>query len=141
MTPATIGVASLVAIFGAALFGILAARALPDHHLSDQTRAAVSVSVAVVGTLSALVIGLMISTASNSFSTRPNEVTAISVDLIRMDRLMQRYGPEADDARAKLRVYVTAKVQELFPRGRHSHHRPAKRPRQCSRHCKTQFYR
>ena len=32
-----------------------------------------------------------------------------------MDRLMQRYGPEADDARAKLRAYVTAKAQELFP--------------------------
>ena len=115
MSPVIIGFASFVAIFGAALFGIFAARALPEHHLSDQTRAAVSVSVAVVGTLSALVIGLMISTASSSFSARSHEVTAISVDLIRMDRLMQRYGPEADDARAKLRAYVTAKAQELFP--------------------------
>ncbi len=115
MTPGIIGLASFIVIFGAALFSIFAARALPKHHLSDQTRTAVSVSVAVVGTLAALVIGLMISTASNSFSARSREVTAISVDLIRMDRLMQRYGPEADDARAKLRAYVTAKAQELFP--------------------------
>ena len=115
MTPVIIGVASLVVIFGAALLGIFAARALPKNHLGDQTRAAVSVSVAVVGTLSALVLGLMISTASSSFSARSNEVTTISVDLIRMDRMMQRYGPQADDARAKLRAYVTAKAQELFP--------------------------
>ena len=115
MSPVIIGFVSLVVIFGAALFGIFAARALPQHHLSDQTRAAVSVSVAVVGTLAALVIGLMISTASSSFSARSNEVTTISVDLIRMDRMMRRYGPEADDARAKLRAYVTAKAQELFP--------------------------
>ncbi len=115
MTPVIIGFASLVVIFGAALLGIFPARALPKHHLSDQTRTAVSVSVAVVGTLSALVIGLMISTASSSFSARSHEVTTISVDLIRMDRLMQRYGPEADGARAKLRAYVTAKAEELFP--------------------------
>ena len=115
MSPFIVGFASLVAIFGAALLGIFAARALPEHHLTDQTRAAVSVSAAVVGTLSALVIGLMISTASSSFSARSNEVTTISVDLIRMDRMMQRYGAEADDARAELRAYVTAKAQELFP--------------------------
>ena len=29
--------------------------------------------------------------------------------------MMQRYGPEADDVRAKLRTYAKAKMQELFP--------------------------
>ena len=29
--------------------------------------------------------------------------------------MMQRYGPEADDVRAKLRTYATAKMQDLFP--------------------------
>ena len=115
MTPVIIGFASLVVIFGAALLGIFAARVLPKHHLGDQTCGAVSVSAAVVGTLSALVLGLMISTASSSFSARSHEVTMISVDLIRMDRLIQRYGSEADDARAKLRAYVMAKAEELFP--------------------------
>ena len=59
--------------------------------------------------LSALVLGLMISTASSTFSTRSSEVTAISVDLIRINRILQRYGPEADDVRAKLRAYAAAK--------------------------------
>ena len=66
MSPVIIGLVSLVAIFGAALLGILAARALPDHHLGDQTRAAVSVS-GRCRQLSVLVLGLMISTASSSF--------------------------------------------------------------------------
>jgi hypothetical protein len=115
MTFSVVGLTSFVVIFGGSLLGLAAARALPEHHLSDRTRTAISVSVAVVGTLSALVIGLMISTASSSFSTRSREVTAISVDIIRMDRMMRRYGPEADDARAKLRIYAMAKTQELFP--------------------------
>ena len=115
MNEVVIGLISFVAIFGSALLGISAARALPEHHLSDETRTAVSVSTAVVGTLSALVLGLMISTASSSFSARSSQVTAISVDLIRINRMMQRYGPEADDVRAKLRTYATAKTQDLFP--------------------------
>jgi hypothetical protein len=115
MIHSAIGLISFVAIFGGALLGIFAARTLPKHHLSNETRNAVSVSAAVVGTLSALVLGLMISTASSSFSARSNDVTAISVDLIRLNRMMQRYGPDADDVRAKLRTYATAKMQELFP--------------------------
>jgi hypothetical protein len=115
MIYSVIGLISFVAIFGSAVLGIFAARALPENHLGAETRTAVSVSAAVVGTLSALVLGLMISTASSSFSARSSEVTAISVDLIRMNRMMQRYGPEADDVRAKLRTYATAKMQELFP--------------------------
>jgi hypothetical protein len=115
MTPSAIGLIAFVAIFGGAVLGLSAARALPEHHFSAETRTAVSVSVAIVGTLSALVIGLMISTASNSFSARSGEVTEISVDLIRMERLLRRYGPEAGDARAKLGTYATAKAQELFP--------------------------
>jgi len=115
MTHFAIGLIAFVAIFGGAVIGIIAARALPEHHLSNETRTAVSVSAAIVGTLSALVLGLMISTANSSFSTRSREVTAIAVDLIRINRMMQRYGSEADDVRGKLRTYVTAKMQELFP--------------------------
>jgi hypothetical protein len=115
MIPSVIGLVAFVAIFGGALLGIFGARRLPKHHLSNETRTAVSVSAAIVGTLSALVVGLMISTASSSFSTRSNEVTAISIDLLRINRMMQRYGPEADDVRAKLRIYAAAKMQELFP--------------------------
>ena len=115
MTHFLIGLIAFMAIFGASVVGILAARAMPEQHLSDETRTAVSVSAAIVGTLSALVIGLMISTASSSFSTRSNEVTAIALDLVLINRVMQRYGPEASDVRANLRTYATAQMQELFP--------------------------
>jgi len=73
------------------------------------------VAAAIVGTLSALVLGLMISTANSAFSARSGEVAAISVNLIRINRMMQRYGPEADDVRTKLRTYASAKMQDLFP--------------------------
>src|SRR6516162_3622246 len=110
-----IGLISFAAIFGGVLLGRFAANRLPDHHLSSETQSAVTVSVAVIGTLSALVLGLMITTANNSFKARSDELRELSLQLIRMDRNLRRYGPEADDARAKLRLWAIAKTQELFP--------------------------
>jgi hypothetical protein len=57
----------------------------------------------------------MITTANTSFSARADEVRELSLQLIRIDRNLRRYGPEADDARTKLHAWATAKTQELFP--------------------------
>lgn len=116
MSHTLIGVISFVAIFGGVVIGRFFARRLPGHHLSTETQSAVTVSVAVIGTLSALVLGLMISAANTSFSARVDEVRQLSLQLIRMDRNLRRYGPETDDARAKLHTWAVAKVQQLFPR-------------------------
>src|SRR5215813_12396684 len=109
------GLFALAAIFGGVLVGRYFARRLPGHHLSSETQSVVTVSVAVIGTLSALVLGLMITSANSSFSARSDEVRELSLQLIRMDRNLRRYGPEADDARAKLREWAAAKTQQLFP--------------------------
>ena len=115
MTHTVIGLISFAAIFGGALVGLFAAHRLPGHHLSKETQAAVTVSVAVLGTLSALVLGLMITAANSSFSARAQEVRELSLQLIRMDRNLRRYGPESADARAKLREWAIVKTQQLFP--------------------------
>src|SRR6267378_5881978 len=109
------GLISFAAIFAGALIGLFARRRLPGRHLSSETQSVITVSVAVLGTLSALVLGLMISAANSSFSARSDEVRELSLQAIRMDRNLRRYGPEADDARAKLREWAAAKTQQLFP--------------------------
>jgi ABC-type amino acid transport system permease subunit len=115
MTNIIIGFISLVAIFGGVLVGRFATRRLPSRHLSAETQSAVTVSVAVIGTLSALVLGLMISAANSSFSARTDEIRQLSLQLIRVDRNLRRYGPEADDVRTKLQAWAHVKIQQLFP--------------------------
>src|ERR1700758_1102652 len=115
MTHIVTALISFVSIFGGALLGVYGARRLPRHHLSSETQSAVTVSVAVIGTLSALVLGLMITAANASFSKASDEVRELSRQVIRIERNLRRYGPEADDARANLRAWATAKTQELFP--------------------------
>jgi hypothetical protein len=102
-------------LFGAALITMFIARFLPEHHLSPETKSVVSVSVAVVGTLSALVVGLLISTANSSFIAKAQDVADISANVIRLDRLMQRFGLQAQDGRVLLRHYTAAELQDLFP--------------------------
>lgn len=113
MSSITIGLAAFVVIFGGVLLGLLAARFLPGPHLGNETRNAVTVSMAVVGTLSALVIGLLISTASASFSARTNAISNLAVDIVRLNRSLVRYGPDADSIRDSLRGYAQAKSGEL----------------------------
>ena len=116
-----IGLISFAAIFAGAIIGLFAAHRLPGNHLSKETQSAITVSVAVLGTLSALVLGLMITAANSSFSARSEEVRELSLQLIRMDRNLRRYGPESADARMKLREWAVAKTQQLFPeRGRNN---------------------
>jgi hypothetical protein len=116
LSPPVIGLI-IFAVFLAGAFGAWAARQrLTAHHLSDETKSLVSVSMAVVGTISALVLGLLISNANTSFIARGDEVTAVSADILRLDQMLRLYGPEADPARGKLRQYAERKNQRSVPR-------------------------
>ena len=69
-------------------------RILPESHLGDETKGVVTLSMGVVGTLTALVLSLLIATASTTFNTRNQEITVIAAKVIQLDRLLRRYGPE-----------------------------------------------
>jgi hypothetical protein len=113
-----IGGLIMALLFCSAMLGMLIARLLPAGHLSPETRKVVTSATAVVGTLSALVVGLLISSASTSFNAKSNEVTQIATDSIRLDRVLGRYGPETQGVRLQLRRYAEATEHDLFPPSR-----------------------
>src|SRR5258708_17844049 len=112
---ALISLVVLVIVFCSALLGMLVSRILPQNHLTDQTKSVVTGSMGVVGTLTALVLGLLIAAAASSFYTKNQEVVLIAADAIRLDRQLRRYGPEAEGVRDLLRRYTAMKIQDLFP--------------------------
>ena len=112
-----IGVLILLTILVGAGRGMLLSRLLPVDHLSEQSRSIITAATAVVGTASALVLGLLISTASSAFTQRSAEVGRIAVDTIRVDRLLRNYGPAADGARHSLSDYAAIELEDLFPAG------------------------
>jgi hypothetical protein len=102
-------------VLAGALAGASTRQVLPEHHLSDETRSLVAVSTAVVATISALVLGLLISNANTSFSALGGEVTTLSAQILRLDNVLRRYGPDTKPARQILREYAEHKATDLFP--------------------------
>lgn len=114
-SPLIIGLIIFVLILGGGFTGWFGRQYLPSDHLADDTKSHVSVSMAVVATISALVLGLLISNANTSFIARSGEVTSLSADILRLDQMLQLYGPETDHAREILRLYAERKTEDLFP--------------------------
>jgi hypothetical protein len=115
LNPLIIGFIVFAVVLGGAFAGWAIRQRLPKHHLTDETRSLVSVSMAVVATISALVLGLLISNANSSFIALGGEVTSLSAQILRLDQILRRYGPETDQARETLRQYAEQKSADLFP--------------------------
>jgi hypothetical protein len=113
-----VGLIVLGVVFASAVIGSLIRRKLPESHLSDETQRVITLSMGVVGTLTALVLGLLIATASTTFNTRNQEITTFAAKMIQLDRLLRLFGPDADAERELLRNYMTMKLKDLFPEGR-----------------------
>ena len=113
-----VGLIVLIVVFASAMIGSLIRRKLPESHFTDETKSVITLSMGVVGTLTALVLGLLTATASTTFNTRNQEITTLAAKLIQLDRLLRLFGPDADDKRELLRNYMTMKLKDLFPDGR-----------------------
>src|SRR5690349_5589922 len=115
LNPLVIGIIVFAVISAGVLVGCAIRQSLPKHQLDEETKSTVSVSMAVVATFSALVLGLLISNANTSFSALGGEVTTLSAQILRLDQLLRRYGPETGSARETLRQYAELKTADLFP--------------------------
>jgi fluoride ion exporter CrcB/FEX len=69
-------------LFAGALLGMFLRTALPDHHLNTDTKDAVKVAIALVATMGALVLSLLISTAKSAYDTRSSEFVQMSADIV-----------------------------------------------------------
>jgi hypothetical protein len=100
-------------LFGSSLLGILVNAALPKHHLSTDSKDVVKLSMAMLGTLSALVLGLLVASAKNSFDLRDREFRRSAANIVLMDRTMAHYGPETAEARSLLRRVIASRLQQM----------------------------
>jgi hypothetical protein len=101
-------VASIVAggSFGAALVGMVLHVKLPDRHLDADSRDVVKLVMGLIATMAALVLSLLIASASSSYNQQSGDLKALSADIILLDRTLELYGPAAKAARDGLRDFV-----------------------------------
>jgi hypothetical protein len=109
---------SFAVILGGALGGSWLRRALPERHLTDDTKDVVRLGTGLIGTIAALVLGLLIATANGSYDTKVGHVQHIGADIILLDQLLAQYGPEAKPAREGLRQAVGLLVERIWRENR-----------------------
>lgn len=115
MSSVAISFVVFVCIFGATIAGLLLRSPLPEHHLSGDSKDTVKVGMGLVATMSALVLGLLVSSAKTFYDTQNAEITQMSADIVLVDHLLAQYGPEAKAAREALRMAVTASYNRIWP--------------------------
>jgi hypothetical protein len=105
-------------VFGGAMLGMYMPNVLPEHHLSDRSKDVVKVGMGLVATLSALVLGLLISSAKNSFDAQSTELTQSSAQVVMLDRILAHYGPETQKVREMLRTAVASSLDRMWSKQR-----------------------
>jgi hypothetical protein len=103
-------------IFGAGLLGMLLRRVLPEDHLSDNSKDVVKLGMGLVGTMTALVLGLLIASAQEAYDAQSTALLQMSAKVISLDRTLARYGPETKEPREVLHSEVVHIIGRLWPK-------------------------
>jgi hypothetical protein len=104
-------------VFGGAFLGIWVGSALPKHHLGAETKDAVKLGMGLVGTMAALVLGLLVAAAKESFDVQRTELTQMAANVALLDRLLAHYGPGAAQAREGLKSSAERALEGLWTPG------------------------
>jgi hypothetical protein len=115
LSPLLIALGACALMLLGAVAGSRLRQALPDHHLDDRTKEIVRLGAGLIAAISALVLGLLINSASSSFSAQRSQVERMAADLIMLDHMLDGYGPEARPIRALMRQGVDQMVEHVWP--------------------------
>ncbi len=115
MNSMTIGFISAGCIFGGVLLGMLLQKVLPQHHLESDSKDTVKVGAGMLATLTALVLGLLVSSAKGSFDAMNVGIEQTGAKIILLDHVLADYGPETKEVREELRHTVESVIERIWP--------------------------
>jgi len=114
--PITISVVVFTCVFGGALLGIFIHSLLPRDYLDSDSKEAVRLGMALVGTTVAVALGLLIASAKCFYDSQNSEVTQLAADVVLLDKILNHYGPETEEIRDLLRSSVIHMVDVTWGR-------------------------
>lgn len=103
MTHLLIFLLIFASVFGSALLGMYARAHLPHHHLDEDSSTSIKLAAGLIATIAALVLGLLTSSAKSSYDAVNGDLQRNAVNILRLDRALAQYGPEAQPLREVLK--------------------------------------
>src|SRR5262249_37676596 len=98
-----------------AVLGMLLQRVLPVHHLSGESKDAVKNGLALIATLTALVLGLLVATTKGTYDAQSAAVKELAANVALLDRALARYGPQTKGGREFIPKGVKMTLEEIWP--------------------------
>src|SRR5512147_2492171 len=114
MSSVTVSLIMFSCVFGGAMLGILLHAVLPQHHLSAESKDIVKLGMGLVGTMAALVLGLLVASAKGSYDAQSAELTQMSANIALLDRALAVYGPETKEVRGLMRGAIAGLLDQLW---------------------------
>ncbi len=90
-------------------------RHLPKEHLQSETTDFVKIVAALITTMAAILLGLQLSSAKNSFDSQQAEVTGIAADVIIFDTTLSHSGAGSQRAREIFHRLVAQMIDGTWP--------------------------
>jgi Protein of unknown function (DUF4239) len=101
-------------LFIGALFGMFIRPALPAAHLNEDTKDVIRLSMSLIATLAALVIGLLIASAKSSYDAKNTQIKLITANVILVDNFLEQLGSDARSARDLLRKTIDPMIDRIW---------------------------
>ena len=114
MRPLLMSVIVFACVLCGAFFGIFLRNTLPKQHLSDATKDVVKLGTGLIGTITGLVLGLLIASANSTYETESSQVQQMTANIVVLDQTLAQYGPEAASARTLMRRAVASMTDRIW---------------------------
>ena len=102
-------------LVGVVLLGRALRRFLPEDHLTADSRDTIKLAMGLVATMTALVLGLLVSSVKGAYDVERSEVIQMAAKVTFLGRVLAAYGPEAAGVRAQLRDNVEEGIRQIWP--------------------------
>jgi hypothetical protein len=116
---------TFVCISGGILLGMSLRNTLPKHHLSADAKDVIRLGTGLIGTIAALVLGLLIGSAKGSFDTQSTQVRQMTANIVLLDNLLAQYGPETGATRNLMRRGVVILANRMWRENSSDHAKAA----------------
>jgi Protein of unknown function (DUF4239) len=117
VNPLAIALIVFGCVLTSALFTLFLRTILPEHHLNKDTKDVVMLTMGLIATMAALVLGLLIASAKTSFDLENTGIQQAAANIIMLDRSLARYGPETKEIREKLQRLIADRIHQIWLEG------------------------
>jgi hypothetical protein len=114
VSPISLFLTAFACVFGGTFLGMFLRSRLPGRHLTGDTKDVVRLGTGLIGTMAALVLGLLIASANGTYETQSGQVRQLTANITLLDLTLAQYGPETASLRGLLRQAVATLADRIW---------------------------